>query len=61
MNDAGLEQFAISKFNKHAIGDFKSISVQIYEFQDLLRKVKLTSCKFSESYKIKAFVDSIPP
>lgn len=60
IDDVGLDWFAIPKFHKYAMVDSKSFSIQIHDFQDLLRKAELTSYKFSKSYKVQSLVDSLP-
>lgn len=57
IDNTSLDQFIISKFYKYAMMDFRFISIQIQEFQDLLRKAELTTYKFSENYKVQSLID----
>ncbi|KAK3042768.1 hypothetical protein RJ639_000826 [Escallonia herrerae] len=51
IDDAGIERFNASTFNKFVMVEGKAISDQIHEFQDHLRAVEENGSKFSEDYK----------
>ncbi|KAK3037902.1 hypothetical protein RJ639_031793 [Escallonia herrerae] len=61
IDDAGIERFNASTFNKFVMVEGKAISDQIHEFQDHLRAVEENGSKFSEDYKVSCLIDKLPP
>ncbi|KAK2981043.1 hypothetical protein RJ640_005935 [Escallonia rubra] len=61
IDDAGIERFNASTFNKFVMVEGKAISDQIHEFQDNLRAVEENGSKFSEDYKVSCLIDKLPP
>ncbi|KAK2971162.1 hypothetical protein RJ640_008586 [Escallonia rubra] len=61
IDDAGIERFNASTFNKFVMVEGKAISDQIHEFQDHLRVVEENDSKFSEDYKVSCLIDKLPP
>ncbi|KAK3025869.1 hypothetical protein RJ639_042298 [Escallonia herrerae] len=61
IDDAGIERFNASTFNKFVTVEGKEISDQIHEFQDHLRAVEENGSKFSEDYKVSCLIDKLPP
>ncbi|KAK3009590.1 hypothetical protein RJ639_014726 [Escallonia herrerae] len=58
IDDAGIERFNASTFNKFVMVEGKAISDQIHEFQDHLRTVEENGSKFSEDYKCSRYDSS---
>ncbi|KAK3001404.1 hypothetical protein RJ639_020660 [Escallonia herrerae] len=61
IDDAGIECFNASTFNKFVMVEEEAISDQIQEFQDHLRAVEENGSKFSEDYKVYCLIDKLPP
>ncbi|KAK3004049.1 hypothetical protein RJ639_018361 [Escallonia herrerae] len=61
VDDAGIERFNASTFNKFVMVEGKEISDQIHEFQDHLRAVEENGSKFSVDYKVSCLIDKLPP
>ncbi|KAK3016815.1 hypothetical protein RJ639_007434 [Escallonia herrerae] len=61
IDDAGLEPFKASTFNKFVMVEGKAISDQIHEFQDLLRAFEENGSNFSEDYEVFCLIDKFLP
>ncbi|BBH09391.1 hypothetical protein Prudu_021872 [Prunus dulcis] len=61
IEDAGIDRFTISNFNNYMMVENKTVSEQIHEYQDFLRKIELKGTKFSEEFKVSCLIDKLPP
>ncbi|XP_062020916.1 uncharacterized protein LOC133737363 [Rosa rugosa] len=61
LDDAGIDRFTVSTFNSYKMVEEKTVSVQIHEFKDLLRKVESKGTKFTEEFKVSCLIDKLPP
>src|SRR5436189_4669319 len=61
LDDAGIERFTSSSFNKFMITDTKPINEQLHEFQDFIRHLQSKGNQFSEDYKVSCLIDKLPP
>ena len=56
-NDAGIERFTSSSFNKFMM---KLINDQLHEFQDYIRHLQSKGNQFSDDYKVSCLIDELP-
>ncbi|KAI5353977.1 hypothetical protein L3X38_006871 [Prunus dulcis] len=61
IEDAGIDRFTISNFNNYMMVENKTVSEQIHEYQDFLRKIELKGTKFNEEFKVSCLIDKLPP
>ncbi|XP_020247372.1 uncharacterized protein LOC109825063 isoform X2 [Asparagus officinalis] len=61
LDDAGIERFSSSSFNKFVMVDSKPINDQLHEFQDYIRYLQSKGNTFSEEYKVSSLIDKLPP
>jgi len=60
LDDAGIERFTSSSFNKFMMFDNKPIDDQLHEFQDFIRHLQLKGNQFSDDYKVSCLIDKLP-
>ena len=61
LDDAGIERFTSSSFNKFMMTDSKSINDQLHEFQDYIRHLQSKGNPFFDDYKVSCLIDKLPP
>ena len=61
LDDARIERFTSSSFNKFMMTDSKPINDQLHEFQDYIWHLQLKGNQFSDDYKVSCPIDKLPP
>ena len=61
LDDAGIERFTSSSFNKFMITDTKPINEQLHEFQNFILHLQSKGNQFFDNYKVSCLIDKLPP
>lgn len=59
-DDAGIERFNSSSFNKFKMVDSKPMNDQLHEFQDYVRHLQSKDNNFTEDFKVSNLIDKLP-
>jgi len=60
LDDAGIEKYTSSSFNKFMMSDNKPINDQLHEFQNFIRHLQSKKNQFSDDYKVSYLIDKLP-
>ena len=61
LDDAGIEKYTSSSFNKFMMSDNKPINDQLHEFQNFIRHLQSKKNQFSDDYKVSCLIDKLSP
>src|SRR3954471_6999670 len=61
LDEARIERFTSSSFNKFMMTDSKPLNEQLHELQDFIRHLQSKGNQFSDDYKVSCLIDKLPP